>query len=43
MKRITLGIRYGHVWNMQVIQRAALALGSVVAFVAASGAGTQWF
>ena len=43
MKRITQGVRQGHVWNVYIVQRTAIALGSIAALVAASGAGTHWF
>jgi hypothetical protein len=43
MKKFTHGIRCGHVWDNYVVQRAALTIGSFVALVAASGAGSHWF
>jgi hypothetical protein len=43
MKRITQSVRHGHVWNNYVVQRTVLTIGSFVALVLASGAGSHWY
>ncbi len=43
LNRVTSGVRYGHIWSNHVVQRVVIAMGSIAAFVAASGAGTHWF
>jgi hypothetical protein len=42
MKRIVPGIRNSHIWKHNM-QPAALTLGSFVAMLLASGAGTHWW
>jgi hypothetical protein len=40
--KIVTGIRSNHNWNRYVVLRAVLAVGSVVSFLLASGAGSKW-
>jgi hypothetical protein len=43
MTRIANHIHNGHVWNVCLVQRVVLTISSMVALVAASGAGSHWF
>jgi hypothetical protein len=40
--KIVKGIRSNHTWNRYVVLRAVLAVGSVMSFLLASGAGGKW-
>jgi hypothetical protein len=40
--KIVKSIRSNHNWNRYVVLRAVLAVGSVVSFLLASGAGHKW-
>ena len=40
--KIVKGIRSHHNWNRYVVLRAVLAVGSVMSFLVASGAGGRW-
>ena len=42
MQGLTHGIRYGHVWHHLVAHRATVTIGSFVAMLLASGAGSHW-
>ena len=40
--KIVKGIRSNHNWNRYVVLRAVLAVGSIMSFLLASGAGVKW-
>jgi hypothetical protein len=42
MTRLTKHIHNGHVWNVYLVQRVVLVIGSMVALLEASGAGSHW-